>query len=314
MHVPDGFGYRPFTLADARAIGLSGPVVRGSRFRRVFRGVYIRAEVLDTPALRFDAARRLAKCEIWATCHTAAALYDVPVPDHPDTHVGLPPGFTRPRGSGLAAHRHTTQPETRVVRGRRVATPEDTFVALAEYLDLVELVIVGDRLVRLRRTRPDLLVRAAEASGRRGAVLARRAAALVRPRVDSPMETRVRLLIVFAGLPEPETGLDAHDRAGGWIARPDLSYPPLRIAIEYDGADHTKPAQRHKDNHRRELYDQEGWRMVLVTGRDFHMLPAQTLVRVWTALRERGHPDLPADLSDDWRPFFDPRVRREAAS
>lgn len=311
--MPDGFGYRPFTLADARAVGLSASVLRGSRFRRIFRGVYIRADVVDTPVLRFDAVRRLASAEVWATCHTAAAFYGVPVPGHPQTHFGLPPGSTRPRGSGLAPHRHMVQPRTRTVRGRRVATPEDTFVQLAAYLDLVDLVIVGDRLVRLGWTRLPRLVDAATAHQGRGARLARRAAALVRARVDSPMETRLRLLIVLAGLPEPETGREAFDSAGGWIATPDLSYPALRIAIEYDGADHTKPRQRHKDNRRRESYDHEGWRLLVVTATDFYTFPTQLLVRVWAALRDRGHPQSPRDLGDEWRIHFDPRARREAA-
>jgi hypothetical protein len=124
----------------------------------------------------------------------------------------------------------------------------------------------------------------------------------------------VRLLLVLGGLPEPVAGRDAYDAAGGWIARPDLSYPALRIAIEYDGADHTKPRQRHRDNRRRESYDQEGWKLLVVTSTDVHTYPAQTLVRVWSALRERRHPDTPGAVSDDWRAFFDPRMRREAAS
>jgi hypothetical protein len=315
VRVPDDFGYRPFTLADARAIGIAPRVVRGSRFRRIFRGVYIRSDVLDTPLLRLDAARHLAATNVWAMCHTAAAVYDVPVPDSPGTHVGLPPGCTRPRGvAGLVAHRHSTRPATRVVRGREVATPEDTFLQLAAYLDLVDLVIVGDRLVRLGWTTCPRLVDTARSSHRRCSRHARRAAALVRARVDSPMETRVRLLVLLAGLPEPATGRMAYDGAGGWIATPDLSYPAQRIAIEYDGADHTKPRQRHRDNRRRESYEREGWRLIVVTSIDVYTFPAQLLVRVWTSLRERRHPGVPEELSERWRDHFDPRRRRTAAS
>lgn len=302
--VPDGFGYRPFTLADAKAAGVSEGVLRGSRFRRVFRGVYVRAETLDSPCLRLDAARLVGGIDAWATCHTAAALYDLPVPDHPHTHIGLAPGWPRPRCAGLSAHQYRAQPRTATARGRRVATPEDTSLQLAAYLDLVDLVVVGDRLVRLGYTVPARLVEATAAFDGRGARLARRAAGLVRPRVDSPMETRLRLLIVLGGLPEPETGRHAFDSAGGWIATPDLSYHSLRIAIEYDGADHTKPRQRHKDNRRRESYDHEGWRLLVVTGTDMFQFPAQTLVRVWTALIDRRHPRVPRQLSEAWRQHF----------
>jgi hypothetical protein len=154
-------------LADARAVGLSERVVRGSRFRRIFRGVYIRADVLDMSQLRFDAAVRLATGDIWATCHTAAAFYAVPVPEDDDTHVGLPPGFTRPRCEGLAPHRHDTQPAIRIVGGRRVATPDDMFLQMAEYLDLVDLVILGDRLARLGLSSPEQLAEASCGHGGR---------------------------------------------------------------------------------------------------------------------------------------------------
>ncbi|RIQ24462.1 hypothetical protein [Jiangella rhizosphaerae] len=57
------------------------------------------------------------------------------------------------------------------------------------------------------------------------------------------METRVRLLIVDAGLPSPEVGVNVIDHTGTWLARPDHSDPDLKIAIEYDG-DHHRTDQR----------------------------------------------------------------------
>lgn len=309
--VPSDFGYRPFTLADAKRLGLGCAFVRGSRFRRVFRGVYIRAEVPDTPLLRLDAVRRIARHDVWATCHTAAELIGAPVPEQRLTHIGLPPGAEGPARAGISAHRFAVQPTTQVLSGRRLATDTDVFLQLACYLGLVDLVIVGDALVRLGRVTPERLLEAANARGGRGARLARRAAGLVRERVDSPMETRTRLLVVLAGLPEPDTNRDAFDRAGGWIARPDLSYPELRIAIEYDGAVHLSKRQRDKDIRRRELYDGEGWRVLIVIDRDIFAFPGQTLVRVWAVLIERHHPDVPKQLGEDWRPFFDPRLHRE---
>jgi hypothetical protein len=309
--VPDDFGHRPFTLADAKRIGLGSAFVRGSLFRRVFRGVYIRAEVPDTPTLRFDAACHLTHHPIWATCHTAAEIIGVPVPAHPLTHAGLPPGADGPDRVGIAAHRHDGQPVTQTVKGRRVAADTDVFLQLAGYLDLVDLVIVGDALVRLGRVTPEELIEAADTASGRGVRLARRAASLVRERVDSPMETRVRLLLVLGGLPEPETNVDVVDAVGCWLARPDLSYPKLRIAIEYDGAEHLRKSRRDKDIRRREAYDRELWRVLVIVDRDVFWFPAQTLFRVWVALQERRHPDVPRVLSDAWRPHFDPRMRRD---
>jgi hypothetical protein len=203
--VPDDFGYRPFTLADAKRLDLGCAFVRGSRFRRVFRGVFIRAEVVDSAGMRFDAACRLTRHAIWATCHTAAEILGAPVPAESLTHIGLPPGADGPDRDGMSVHRYEVRPVVRTVAGRRVATSEHVFLQLAAHLDLVDLVIVGDALVRLGRTTTDALVEATNTStGVRGVRLARRAAMLVRDRVDSPMETRLRLLIVLGALPEPD--------------------------------------------------------------------------------------------------------------
>jgi hypothetical protein len=60
-----------------------------------------------------------------------------------------------------------------------------------------------------------------------GARLARRVAGLVRKGVDSAMETRLRLLIVLAGLPEPEVNVIVRDENGDWELRFDLCYPQL---------------------------------------------------------------------------------------
>lgn len=94
------------------------------------------------------------------------------------------------------------------------------------------------------------------------------------------METRLRLLIVLGGLPEPDTNMDAFDAAGEWIARRDLSYPKLRIALECDGSAHLTPRQRRKDIRRREMYDSEGWRVLVVVERDLVTFPSQTRMRI----------------------------------
>jgi len=86
---------------------------------------------------------------------------------------------------------------------------------------LTELVTAGDSLVRRAGVEPDRLIEAASsARGVRGARLARQAAALVRRGVDSPMESRLRLLLVLAGLPEPWSATSSETRTEvGWRGR-----------------------------------------------------------------------------------------------
>ena len=195
------------------------------------------------------------------------------------------------------------------LNGRPVSCPTDVFLRLAEHLSLLDLVVVGDAMVRRGRTTPRELVEATDRAGGRWVRHARRAAGLVRARVDSPKETELRLLLVFAGFPEPEINKDVLDEAGGWIACPDLAYRALKIALEYDGRHHADdPRQWEKDIRRRELLDAAGWRVIVVTNRDLSRFPSQTLMRVALVLRERRSADVPAVLSPDLSMYLAPAV------
>jgi hypothetical protein len=142
---------------------------------------------------------------------------------------------------------------------------------------------------------------AKRARGRR-AIRARRAAALVRLGVDSPMETHLRLVIVFAGLPEPVVNRDVFNSRGGWLARPDLSYPEWKIAIEYDGEHHrVDRRQWRRDIARRELLEAAGWIVLVITANDVFRQPAATLDRIVAALRRRQVPSVPPRLRGEWR-------------
>ncbi len=116
------------------------------------------------------------------------------------------------------------------------------------------------------------------------------------------METRLRLLIVHAGLPEPAINRDVIGRHGGWLARPDLSYPDWKIAIEYDGDRHRVDSRQwRRDIARRENLEADGWIVLVITAVDVYQRPAPTLMRIVSALDRRGCPDLPRRLGDDWR-------------
>jgi len=124
---------------------------------------------------------------------------------------------------------------------------------------------------------------------RRGGGRLRLALARTRLRVDSPQETRTRLLVVAAGIPEPEVNRDVHaDDGSGWLFRPDLRWLRPKVALEYDGADHLKPERRYKDVARRELADRNGWRVVVVLARDLTTYRRRLVVRIEDALHDRG--------------------------
>jgi hypothetical protein len=184
-----------------------------------------------------------------------------------------------------------------------VTTAEDTFVDLARELGLVDLVVLGDSLVRRGRTTPEALAAAAAGMRGRHAAFARRAAGLVRAGVDSPMESRLRMLLVLAGLPEPVVNHIEYDEWGRWVRRYDLSWPALRLAVEYDGRQHAQSQRQwERDVERREELDTEGWRIVVVLAKGVHREPERTLDRVVGALRARG--ERARVTSDEWRLHF----------
>jgi len=255
---------RPFTRADAVAAGLPAYVLRGSRFRRLFRGVYVCAGVPSSPELDYDAARLLLPVDAAASHHLAALLRRLPVPAASCTHMCVPRPDREFEIEGLRVHRVSGDTPVVDVAGRRVTSAHVTFLALAEVLALIDLVVLGDAMVRTGMITHEQLVQAAAAGGGRGVRQARRAAALVRPRVDSPMETRLRLLLVLAGLPEPDTNQPATGRQGQWLATPDLRFEAERVVVEYDGRQQRDRAEQYeRDLPRRELMDREGWQVIV---------------------------------------------------
>lgn len=305
--VPQEFLGRPFLLSEARRAGISRQVLRSPRFRQLFRSVYAAVGVPECLETRVDAARLVLPADAVLSHSTAALLRALPVPASEKLHVTVPLAARGSRVAGVCVHQRTAPAVRR--DGRLLSTPTENFLELAETLSLVDLVILGDAMVRHRFVTCEELVRAAASTDRRrGVRKARRAAALVRPRVDSPMETRLRLLIVFAGLPEPTTNLVVRDEHGGWIGPVDLAYLAYLIAIEYHGDVHrTKRGRWQSDVAKAELLGRLDWRVIVLTSDDVFVHPERTLRRVREALVKAGHPDAPAELDPEWRKHFTPR-------
>lgn len=231
---------KPLTRADALRRGYTDKQLCGPKFQRLFQGVYLPAGEAVSVLQRARAALMIAPDGSYASHHTAAALWGAVSPPNADTHICVPgAGATRSIRRGIVAHR--ADPHFAVVRhrGLLVAGPAAVFAQMAAVApDLVELVVLGDSLVRAGRTTPEELVEITRSWDGNGARRARRAASLVRNGVDSPMETRLRMLIVLAGFPEPVVNVIIRHDDGEWKIRLDLCYPHLKLIIEYDGWQH----------------------------------------------------------------------------
>ena len=294
----------PFTRAQAIAAGITPMMLRGPTVRRLFRGVYVDARTPFHPQINIRGALLAHPTGAFASHQSAARLYDLPVPDTANEHVSVFAQSDRRKRAGLVSHVASKQTVS-TLRGIRLSTPLQLFIDLASLLGPVDLVVLGDAMVRRRLTTPEDLVGACAAWDGRFSREARRAAAYVRRRVDSPMESRLRMLILLAGLPEPEVNFEIPDEVGRLLFKVDLSYPDLKLAIEYDGQQHRADlAQWDTDISRGDWFDRNGWRLLPVISKGIYRRPDQTLERVFTALQQCGYPKLPRVVSPEWRLHF----------
>jgi REase_MTES_1575 len=115
------------------------------------------------------------------------------------------------------------------------------------------------------------------------------------------METRVRMLLVLAGLPVPEVNFIVHHADASWWMRFDLCYPSLKLIIEYDGRHHAEDSEQWlHDLTRREALDRMGWRIIVVTRHDYYDAPEEVLRRVRDALIDLGMAQVPRRFKTEW--------------
>ena len=294
---------RPFTRADAVAAGLDMSKLRGSRFRAIFRGVYISSDAELTLKIRAEAALALHPATAFVSHETAGVLRGLPVPDCDRVHVTVQEQEERVQRHGIACHIACAESDVQTVAGMRVSAPLDMFVELAGRLSLVDTVVVGDAMVRAKLFTVDELLRFCKGTKRWHSRRARRAAAYVRADVDSPMESRLRMLLVLAGLPEPVVNLKIRDANGVVVRRLDLSYPLAKVAVEYNGRQHADdPVQYAADIDRHWELNEDDWRIIVIVSEGIFKKPLQTIMRVASALRQRGVRVGP--VREDWRAHF----------
>jgi hypothetical protein len=295
----------PFSRAEARSAGISDKDLRSGRYQRLFYDLYLSAAVVVTPVLRAKAVLKVCPRGSQVSHFTAAELWGAIVPNQPLTHLSCPQPGSRTQRRGVGSHRLSSHAGVVRFRGIRVSSPEQTFIDLACMLSLVDLVVLGDSLVSAKRTTVDRLAAAVKSWRGRGSRPARRAVGFVREGVDSPMESRLRMLMVLAGLPEPQVNRIVRDGAGNWEKRFDLCYPDLMLVIEYDGRQHAQSDdQWGRDIDRREDLDGDGWRLIVVRSNGIYVEPLRTLERIADAMRARGATSVPTRSRDEWHSHF----------
>jgi len=99
---------------------------------------------------------------------------------------------------------------------------------------------------------------------------------------DSQLELRTLRVILKGGLPRPALNVSVYTEDGRFVARPDMSYPRLRIALESQSKKHHSTAwQMEADEERRAKLEAIGWIVIFITAADL-----RDPERLWARIRE----------------------------
>jgi len=292
-----------FTFEDAFRAGLTRTQLNSTTLVRVSRGVRMHREAEPDLAAHVRPLTRISgSCA--ASHDTAALLWNFPEPERRPfdrrVHITRPSGGGRMQRPGVVGHRsHILPDEVTVVDGMSLTTRTRTWLDLAAALYLDDLVVIADHLLRIPRpefegrlqpfaTREELQTILDRHSGKNGLRKARHALALARLGADSPPETRLRLAMARAGLPEPAVNKPIRNDDGDILHAPDLSLPQYRIAIEYDGESHGNADQIARDIEREERARAADWDEVRISKRHMANGARRAVEKIAVALRARG--------------------------
>lgn len=258
--VPPELTVGPFRRQDAVRAGLSRHQLASKCWVRLFREVYIHSSMEPTDRVRFDALRLAAPPHAVATGLTAAWLYGIWTPPpgrQVPLHLGLPAGRGEFAAHGVRSGRIVVdEGDLDQWNDIPVTTPERTCFGLMTRASLTEAVVWCDAFLHAGVVTSFGMRRYADERPHWPHVRkVREAVALARAAAASPMETRLRLVVVrFGGLPEPD-GINepVHAEDGSLLGIPDISYlhqPCPRFGVEYDGEWHREATQHAADNTR----------------------------------------------------------------
>lgn len=230
----------PFTVATARDAGLKWDNLQTRHWKRMARGQYSWTGLPDDIDLRLRAAEHRLPPSYAFSGRTAAWILGLDMPACDPIEATVAREVKAHARVGLKLHRTSlSEDEVEVHRGFRVTCPLRTVRDLGSRADIIESVVAIDMAVHAGLVTVKTLADWVESSsGAKGVKRLRRALSLVNPLAESPMETRLRLALIKAGLPAPCLQVDLHDSFGAFMARVDMYYPDARLVIEYDGKGH----------------------------------------------------------------------------
>lgn len=291
--VPQRLAFLPFQGSVAVAEGLvTWTMLRGRTWHRLLPDVYVHRDGYRTDDHRMwcEAAALLLPPGSALAGLSAAHLggADLLARDAPVTAL-LPRGARMRQHPRLVITRSVLAEADRTrFAGLPVTSPLRTAFDLGRRPPRTEAVVAVDALLHRRVVKlPALREYAAARTGWPGLPLLRDVLSLAEPLSESPMETRLRLLLVDAGLPPLTAQHDVLDARGRFVGRVDVAWPTWRVAVEYDGDQHRERNHFRQDVARLNALRAAGWIVLRFTADDVLRYSARTVRLVADALRER---------------------------
>lgn len=299
LHLASG----SFSLRAADKAGISRTRTEAQDLVTVSRGIRVPLDAAPSGAAALRAYTELDD-ESVLSLGSAARLWAVPLPrrleDDWRIHLARRRGFSTPRRVNVVGHLLTLLPgEVVELDGVRLTSPARTWLDLAAVLSLDELVVAGDALVCEHGPEfpvprdawcgiEELRAMVARHPGSRGVRKARAAVELVRVGADSAPETRLRLALVRARLPEPALNQVVWSDLGVPVLWPDAAYPQWQVALQYEGAHHNGEEQYLRDIQRADTAARHGWLEVRLSRLDLAGEHPAAARKVRIALESRG--------------------------
>jgi very-short-patch-repair endonuclease len=274
-YIPLELTKKPFSLDEARSAGLTLSALKGKAWPRLGAELYCRQGLRADPWELLSAWRRMLPSNAVFAGATAAWIHGL------DFQATDPIEIVMPHDSGVRSrpglsvrHRETRSSETVNIRGLKATALQRTLRDLCHQWPAAEALVAIDMALHLGLTDSDSL---GCARGRR----LRKLAAMAAP-AESPMETRLRWLLLEAGLLRPEVQTNLHNSDGRFVGRADLYYPAARLVIEYDGGNHRD--RLVEDNRRQNLMVNAGFRLLRFTAADIRNRPDVVAAQVRSLL------------------------------
>ena len=278
--VPGALRTRPFTTAEASDVGVTRGQLRGAGYRRLGSGLYRWVGLKESPQLVLTAVARRLPTGAAFSGRTAAWLHGLDVAPCDPIEVTIPEPVGSGRRAGASVRRAALAADEIVLRGGLPATSAlRTVVDLGGRSALTEGVVAADLFLHAGLvTIEELRTHAVQHPRAKGIARLRRVVDLADSKAESAMETRLRMLLVLAGLPRPEVQVSIHDDQGRFLGRPDLLYRLQHLAVEYDGGNHRD--RLVDDNRRQNGLVGAGLRLLRFTAADVYGTPDTVVMQV----------------------------------